>query len=109
MPQNSSPDSPYLKEEMDSNLRVRVNPKLQHSLAQGETVRGIGSKTDLVKRFLSLLPLSSGNEFRRILLIGTTSVESAPKRLPEKPKFGLVAPAGLLFILNVLTNGGILL
>ena len=86
-----------------------MNPKLQPSLVQGEIVRGIGSKIDLVKRFPSLLPLSSGNEFRRILLIGTTSVESVPKRSPEKPRFGLVAPAGLLFILNVLINGGILL
>lgn len=86
-----------------------MNLGLQHSLVREETAQGIGSKTDLVKRFPSPLPLNFGNEFKKTSPIGTTNVEFAPRRSPGRPKFGLVPPVGPLFILNVPTNGGILL
>jgi hypothetical protein len=94
---------------MDNKPQVQVNLSLQPSLVREETAHGIGSKTDLVKRFPSLLPPNFGNEFRMISPIGTTNVEFVPRRSPGKPKFGLVPPAGPLSIWNVLTNGGILL
>jgi hypothetical protein len=94
---------------MEINPPVQVILSMQHSLVLEEIAQGIGSKTDLVKRFPNQLLPNFGKESRKTSPIGTTNVEFVPRRSPGKPKFGLVPPAGPLFILSVLTNGGILL
>ncbi|KAM0554124.1 hypothetical protein ACHAPJ_006923 [Fusarium lateritium] len=89
------------------NLRPGLS--LQPSLAQEELAIGTENKTDPAKRSPSLLLLNFGNEFKKILLTGTTNAASAPKKLLAKQRLGHAQPAGQLFISSVPTNGGTLL